>query len=217
MTQPTPPTPFYTPTEERVNYLTHGLGAILSFIGLIILIVSNLQSNWWELASVTIFGISMLSVYLSSTLYHWALKPRYKKPLRLLDHLAIYFLIAGSYTPFALVNLRDNWGITVFFLVWGLAIFGMIMKVVLRKNMDKLGRLDAYFYVGIGCIAVLFAKPMMQSLTAPCIALLLAGGAMYLTGVVFYLKKNIPYNHGIWHLFVMAGSAFHYTSILMYV
>ncbi len=210
-------TPFYTPAEERFNYITHGIGVVLSIIGLVILVVYNLQSEWYVIASVVVFGLSMLSVYTSSTLYHWVVTPRLKKKMRLIDHLAIYLLIAGSYTPFALVNLRDHWGIWVFFIVWTLAILGMLMKFSFRNKMDKLGNLDAYIYVGIGCIAFFFMKPMVTYLPANCIWLLLLGGAMYLIGVVFYLQKNMSYNHGIWHLFVMAGSAFHYLSILLYV
>ncbi|MGB1205186.1 MAG: PAQR family membrane homeostasis protein TrhA [Chitinophagales bacterium] len=208
----------YTTQEERFNYWSHGLAALVSVGASFWLIKSGIAANnYWVLFSVVVFSFTLMFTFLTSTLYHLAEKPKLKDRFRLIDHLAIYLMIAGSYTPFTLVSLRDNWGITAFILIWSLTIFAMIFKLAIRKNLSKYYRIDAAIYVALGCIAVFFMKPIVQTLETPCFALLLLGGLSYLVGVIFYLWNKLPYNHGIWHIFVILGAGLHYSSILFYV
>ena len=211
-------TAYYSPEEERMNYLTHGFSFLVSLAGLGILVTKGWShTDPYVLPGVVIFGVGLAMCFLSSTVYHWVSEPRLKYKLRLVDHLCIYLLIASSYTPFALVNLRDSWGIPVFFTIWGLAIFGSIFKFMIRKQLQKYEFVDALFYVAMGCVALLFLKPIVENIPVNGILLLSLGGAAYIIGVFFYLSKTIPYNHAIWHLFVMAGGAFHFAAVWGYV
>jgi hemolysin III len=209
--------PNYHKTEERLNYLTHGVGVLLSIIGIIILIWKGFQHrDNWILIGCLVFGLSMLSTFLTSTLYHWVERIQIKKRFRLLDHLAIYLLIAGTYTPFALNNLRNDWGLVILGLIWGIAALGIVYKVVFRNQFDKLGAIDTFFYVGMGFMSLIFIKPLMKSIHTGGLALLALGGLSYMIGVYFYESKTIKYNHAIWHLFVMGGAFFHYFSVLFF-
>jgi len=208
----------YSLKEERANYLTHGFSFLMSLAGLGILVGKGLShEDPYVLPGVVIFGVGLAICFLSSTIYHWVSEPQLKHKLRIVDHLCIYLLIAASYTPFALVNLRDSWGIPVFFIIWGLAIFGSIFKIVIRNQLQKYELVDAFFYVAMGCVALLFITPIIAAIPPEGVWLLLFGGAAYIIGVFFYLNKKIPYNHAIWHLFVMAGGAFHFVAVWGYV
>ncbi len=208
----------YSPKEEKANYLTHGFSFVVSLIGLGILVAKGWShKDPYVLPGVVIFGVGLTMCFLSSTVYHWVSTPQLKRRLRIIDHLCIYLLIAASYTPFALVNLRDSWGIPVFFVMWGLAIFGSIFKIMIRNQLQTYEYVDAGFYVLMGCVALLFIKPIVENIPSNGVWLLSLGGAAYLLGVFFYLNKKIPYNHAIWHLFVMAGGAFHFAAVWGYV
>ncbi|QQS28210.1 MAG: hemolysin III family protein [Sphingobacteriales bacterium] len=209
--------PNYHKKEERLNYLTHAVGILLSIIGIVFLVWKGyLHKDNRILIGCLIFGFSMLATFVSSTLYHWVERIQIKKRLRLIDHLAIYILIAGTYTPFALNNLRKEWGYLILGLIWGVAILGIIYKVVFRNQFDKLGAIDTFFYVGMGFLSILFIKPIVKSIHAGGLVLLALGGASYLIGVYFYESKSIRYNHAIWHLFVMGGAFLHYFSVLFF-
>lgn len=205
----------YSPAEEIANSVTHGVGVLLSIVGLVVLV--NLAATYgdvWHIVSSSIFGTTLILLYLASTLYHSIPAPGAKKMLRLLDHIAIYLLIAGTYTPFLLVNLRGPWGWSLFALVWGIALTGIVLKVTPLGHKPGL---SLTLYLALGWIILIALKPLLNYLEPAGISLLVAGGAAYTGGVIFYGWKHLPYNHAIWHLFVLAGSCFHFFAVLLYV
>ncbi len=205
----------YTANEEIAHALTHGLGLVLSIIGLVVLVTySDLNGDIWHIVSTSIYGVSMVLLYTTSTLYHSASDLHTKKILRQFDHAAIYLLIAGTYTPFTLVSLRGSWGWLLFGVVWSIAIAGVIFEFVKLKRFK---RLSLVLYLGLGWIVVVAIQPMLEHVETGGMVLLLLGGLSYTFGVVFYVWHKLAYNHAIWHMFVLAGSAFHYFSILLYV
>ncbi|MGB3634868.1 MAG: hemolysin III family protein [Rubrobacteraceae bacterium] len=205
----------YTPTEEIANGVTHGVGLGASLAGAALLIVlTALNGDGWQIASSIVYGIALITLYTASTLYHSFQGDRVKRALRVFDHCSIYLLIAGSYTPFALVSLRGGWGWTLFGLVWGLAVAGIVFKVFFT---GRLNALSTGVYVLMGWLAVVAAKPIVEALPTGAIWLLLAGGVIYTAGTIFYHNRRVPYSHAIWHLFVIGGSVFHYLAISNYV
>jgi hemolysin III len=214
MTQNQPPSR-YTKAEERANSLTHGFGAALAVIGLVVLIIfANLYGTIWHVVSCSIFGSALILLYLASTLYHAIFHQKTKAILRLIDHSAILVLIAGTYTPITLVTLRGPWGWSLFGLIWGLAVLGIAIETTrLRRYRGAMIGL----YVSMGWAVVAAIKPMLHNFGHGGLWLLLAGGLAYTGGIVFYLWHRLPYNHAIWHLFVLAGSILHYFAILFYV
>ncbi len=210
------PTPSnaYTFREEIAHGVTHGLGTGLALVGLAGLIAVGRHRGSWCLTGDTIFGVTLVLLYLASTLYHSIPSPRAKPILRALDHSAIYLLIAGTYTPFTLVNLRGPEGFALLGLVWFLAIAGILWKALAT------GRYPAFsiaLYLGMGWSILLVVKPLVHSVERGGIALLVAGGLTYTAGIVFYLWRRLPYHHAVWHLFVLAGSICHYFAVLLYV
>lgn len=201
--------------EEIFNMVTHIVGAALALAGLVILVVSaSLHGDVWKIVSFSIYGATLLLLYSSSALYHGT-SGRVKKFLRVVDHQAIYLLIAGTYTPFTLVTLRGAWGWTLFGIVWGLAVLGIILDAVHGKG-SRIPQL--VIYVVMGWLIVSAMGPLLRVLPAAGIAWLIIGGLMYTGGIVFYVKDHrFPYFHGIWHLFVLAGSLCHYFSVLFYI
>ena len=200
---------------EKFNAISHLLGAILAFVGSIVLIVfACFTHDPWKIVSVVIYGISLVLLYSFSTMYH-SMRGPIKELFQKLDHHSIYLLIAGSYTPFCLVSLRDNWGWTLFAVIWGLAIFGSLQE--LRQKTDaRLLSLVIYIVMGWAALAALI--PLKHALGSTGFAWVAAGGIMYTVGIIFYaLDKRMRHAHGIWHLFVMAGSAAHYLAILFFV
>ncbi len=198
--------------EEIANSLTHGLGILLSIAGLIVMILMAAhRGDMWQIVSFSIFGSSLIVLYLASTLYHSIAQPAAKRFLKVFDHSAIYVLIAGSYTPFVLVTLRGPWGWSIFGVVWGLAIAGILMKCLF---IGRFHNASVILYLLMGWLCVVASKPMLAGLSRLSILLLVFGGLSYTLGVVFYKWHKLPYNHAIWHLFVLGGSAFHYFSIL---
>ncbi|SFB78099.1 hemolysin III [Marinospirillum celere] len=200
---------------EKFNAWTHLIGACLALIGALVLIVlAALQADPWKVTSVTIYGTALFILYISSTLYH-SLRGPIKKLLQKLDHLSIYLLIAGSYTPFCLVTLRGPWGWTLFGIVWGLAIAGMLQEI---KPRSEARVLSIVIYAVMGWIVLVAVKPLIEALGMAGFALLTAGGLFYTLGIIFYaFDDRFLHWHGIWHLFVMAGSLLHYLAILFYV
>jgi hemolysin III len=201
--------------EELANGITHGVGLVLSILGLIALVVlSVMRGNAWHIAGCTTFGVTMVLLYAASTLYHTFHTPRLKRILKILDHTAIYLLIAGTYTPFTLVNLRGFWGWTLFSLVWGLSVFGILWKLF---HIGRFQIVSTLVYVGMGWLALIAIKPLMSAVPPTGMVWLVAGGLFYTVGVLFFAMKRVPYNHAIWHVFVMAGSICHYFAVVLYV
>jgi hemolysin III len=208
-------THIFTKREEIAHAITHGIGAILSIVGLILLIVfASFNGNPWEIVSVTIFGTTMLLMYLSSTIVHGLPKGKWKDIFQIFDHSSIYLFIAGTYTPFLLVHLRSNIGWTLFGIIWGIAIIGIIFKVFFVK---KFLILSTMFYILMGWLIVLVWEPLTATIPSNGITLLVVGGIFYTVGTIFYMWRKIPYHHVIWHLFVLAGSVSHFFAIFYYV
>lgn len=201
----------YTHLEDFLNSLSHGVGATLSIVGTaLLLVLAAPEGDIWKLTSFAIFGASLTLLYLSSTLYHSFRRPALKRAFKMLDHCAIYLLIAGSYTPFLLVNLREGLGWPLFGVIWGLALAGITLKLVFGH---RLAALRVTIYLVMGWLALIVASPLAASLSALSLNLLVIGGVVYTLGVVFYLNGKIPFNHAIWHLFVLGGSACHYLAV----
>ena len=205
----------YSLKEEIAHSVTHGIGMLLSVIGLATLVVYSSQyGDVWHVVSSSIYGATLIALYTSSTLYHAVTVPDLKKFLQKLDHAAIFLLIAGTYTPFTLVNLRGSWGWTLFGIVWSIAIAGMVMELIVKKRYK---RISLSLYLGLGWIVMIAIEPMMSSVEMGGLILLLIGGLFYSLGVIFYVWKTLVYHHAIWHLFVLAGSACHFFAIFYYV
>ncbi|HXV74968.1 MAG TPA: hemolysin III family protein [Candidatus Polarisedimenticolaceae bacterium] len=200
---------------ERLNSISHLCGAGLALVALIVLVViAARQGDPWKIVSFAVYGASLVSLYLFSTLYH-GVRGRAKRLFRRLDHNAIYLLIAGTYTPFVLVTLRGGWGWSLFGVIWGLALVG-IAGETLSRGAGK--GLRVAVYLAMGWLIVIALRPLLERLPDGAIALLAAGGVLYSVGVVFYaLDKRIAHGHAIWHLFVIAGSAAHFFAVLLYV
>jgi hemolysin III len=208
-------TALYSFWEELFNSVTHGAGILLSITALVLLITfSNIYGNTIHVVSCSIFGVTLILLYSASTLYHSIQNPQAKKVFKIFDHSCIYLLIAGTYTPFLLVTLRGALGWTMFAVIWFLAIMGVLFKVffVYRFNI-----LSTIAYVLMGWIIVFAIKPLIDSLPFGGIVLLVAGGLAYTLGVIFYAWKKLPFNHAIWHLFVLAGSVCHFLAVIFYV
>jgi hemolysin III len=200
--------------EEIANSISHGLGFVLAVAGAPILIVTALrQGTVADVVAVSVFAASMALLYLSSAIYHALPTGRIKNVFHVLDHAAIYLLIAGTYTPFTLGVLRGGWGWTLFGLVWGLAAFGVLLKVFAGIRWNGL---STALYVGMGWLIVIAAKPLWESLPMAGLAWLLAGGLAYTAGVYFYLRKTLRFGHFVWHLFVVAGTACHFVAVWKY-
>lgn len=205
----------YTRREEWANIATHGFGVVLSVVGLVMMVLyASRHGDPYHIVSVSIFGATLILLYLMSTLYHAVTHPGAKYVFRLLDHICIYLLIAGSYTPFTLVTLRGGWGWTLFGLSWGLAFCGIVFKVFFSKRFSVVSTL---MYIGLGWLVIIAIKPAMEAMPGGALGLLLAGGLLYTGGVVFYLWRRIPYHHAIWHAFVMGGSFCHFLAVYIYV
>jgi hemolysin III len=200
--------------EAIANSVTHGIGALLSVAGLVTLIFLALHGGVREIVSVAVYGTTLCSLYLCSTLYHAIPAPRARRILRILDHASIYLLIAGSYTPFTLLVLRGTWGWTLFGLVWGIAMVGVLFKAFAT---GRFGVLSGWIYIAMGWLVVIAIKPLLAVFPLAGFAWLLAGGLFYTGGMAFYARDRVPYFHMIWHLFVLAGSACHFVAIARYV
>jgi len=197
--------------EELANSLTHGAGLMLSIAGFIVLLVlAAMRGSAWRIVSCAVYGSTLICLYTASTLYHGIPSRRLKRVLKTCDHSAIYLLIAGTYTPFLLVNLRGSWGWSLFAVIWGLAVAGILFKVWFVEHFPIL---STAVYLLMGWLALVAVKPMLLSVPHSGLLWLLAGGLLYTVGVVFYAWKKVPYNHAIWHGFVIAGSTCHYFAV----
>jgi len=200
---------------ERFNAWTHLVGAFLAFIGASWLIITaGLQGDPWKIISFSIYGGTLVLLYSTSTLYH-STRGQAKVIMRKLDHLSIYLLIAGSYTPFCLISLRGPWGWSLFGVVWGLAVIGMLQEI---KPRSEARILSIIIYALMGWIVLVAVKPLLQTLGTAGFAWLAAGGACYTIGIIFFAyDSRFRHWHGIWHLFVIAGSLLHFIAISFYV
>lgn len=208
-------THIFTKKEEIANSITHGIGVILSIAALVILIVySSLNGNVWHIVSFTIFGITMVMLYTSSTMLHSLPKGKAKDVFEVLDHSSIYFFIAGSYTPYLLVVIQGAKGWTFFGIIWGLAIAGTVFKAFFVK---KFLFFSTLLYILMGWLIIFLWNPLVESLHPNGIMLLVIGGICYTVGAVFYVWRAFTYHHALWHLFVLAGTIAHFFSVLLYV
>lgn len=205
----------YPPSEELANRLTHGFGALLSVVGLVLMVLwSVLHGDAWVVTSTAVYGASLVVLYSASTLYHSASSDRWRRLLQRIDHAAIYLLIAGTYTPFVLGPLRGGWGWTLFGIVWGCAVVGVVLKLFFAR---RAGVLSTVAYLVMGWLVVIALKPLVAALPAGALWLLLAGGLCYTVGTVFYLWEKLPYNHALWHVWVLGGSSCHWAAVFGYV
>lgn len=205
----------YTLSEEIANGITHGIGAMLSVAGLTVLVVlAAIYGDAWRIVSFSIYGTSLVLLYTASTLYHAIQHPDAKRIFRIMDHAAIYLLIAGTYTPITLVNMRGPWGWSIFGFVWAVAIIGIIFKTMYTGRYDKI---STAAYVLMGWICLIGLKEMLVAIPPGGLVWLVAGGVCYTVGVIFYAWQKLPFNHAIWHLFVLGGSMCHFFAILFHV
>jgi len=201
--------------EELWNVITHGTGAVLSVAAFIILtIFSYIKGTKMHLAASLVFGVSLVLLYSASTIYHAVYSLKWKRIFQKIDHLCIYVLIAGTYTPIALLGLKGAWGWSIFGIIWGFAIAGFIFKFSPLRKSEKL---SLALYAIMGWLIIIAIKPLIENLAAGALYYLLGGGLCYTIGIYFFAKEKIPYNHTIWHLFVLSGSALHFFGIFLYL
>jgi len=206
---------YFTPGEERANIITHGIGVVASVAAAGSLItLAVFYGDVWRVVSFSIYGTSLVLMYLISTLYHALRSPKAKHVLRILDHISIYLLIAGTYTPFMLVNMRGDWGWPILGVIWGLAATGIIFKIFMTGRWDVV---SSIMYILMGWIVLIAFKPFVNAVPLNGILWLAAGGCAYTGGVAFYSYTQLPYHHAIWHCFVLLGSICHFCAILFYV
>ena len=200
--------------EEYASQVTHALGAVFAVIALVVMILAS-GSDPYRIVSSCIFGSTLILLYTSSTIYHSVSSPKLRSFFQVLDHACIYLLIAGTYTPVTLITLRGPWGWSLFGCVWGLAIAGVILKSVIRKNREAWW--STALYVVMGWLVVVAIVPLVRNLPGPGLAWLVAGGLCYTFGVIFFVWQKLRFNHAIWHLYVIAGSACHVIATVYYI
>lgn len=200
---------------EKFNAWSHLVGAVLAFAGaLVLLVMASQQGDMWKVVSVAIYGVTLVALYSASTVYH-SVRGRAKEIMQKVDHFSIYLLIAGSYTPFCLVTLRGPWGWTLFGVVWGLAVIGILQEI---KPRSEARIMSIVIYAVMGWIVLVAVKPLIAALGTAGFAWLAGGGALYTIGIIFFAyDTRFRHWHGIWHLFVMAGSLLHFVAICFYV
>ncbi len=205
----------YSVREEIVHALTHGAGVILSIAGLSwMLYVSIVAADPWRIAASAIYGVTLIVLFLASTMYHSMYKSRHREVFKLLDHCAIYLLIAGTYTPFLLVAMRSDTGWWLFGTIWALATAGIVKKLWFRHRFPKLALAS---YLGMGWLVVVAAPQLAAAIGPNGMAWLIAGGISYSVGAIFYALDRIPFNHAVWHVFVLAGGICHFMSVILHV
>lgn len=205
----------YSLGEEIANAITHGIGAFLSIVALTLLVaIAALWGNGWHLASAIVYGVTMFLLYIASTLYHAITHEKARHVLKVIDHAGIYLLIAGTYTPFTLVTIRNDGGWWLFGVVWGLAAVGIALEAywVYRPKW-----VSAVVYLGMGWLAIFAIRPIVDNLEPTGVWLLVGGGLAYSLGTIFYVLKRVKFMHAVWHLWVLAGSALHFIAVMLYV
>lgn len=201
----------YTLGEEIFNSVTHGVGSLLSIAGTVVLIVfSAVNSDAFAVVSSAVYGASLIILYTMSTLYHSITNEKAKKFFRIMDHNTIFFLIAGTYTPYTLAVLRSPLGWVLFGIVWGAAAIGIVLNSI---DLEKFSKISVVCYIAMGWVIIIAVKPLMNSMPFISFALLVAGGIFYTIGVIFYAIKKVKYFHSVWHIFTVIGSALHYFSV----
>ena len=201
--------------ERLFNTITHGIGSVLSIVALVLMVVyASYNSDAWSIVGVSIFGSTLILLYMSSTLYHAFSNGRVKQIFKTLDQSFIYLLIAGTYTPVLLITLRNTLGWTVFGLVWAMAIGGITHRIFF---FDKLKKLSLVSYILMGWLSLIVFKSLLNAAPAELVVWLLIGGAFYTGGIIFYSWEKLPFNHAIWHLFVLGGSFSHFMGIYLYL
>ncbi|GAB7220294.1 PAQR family membrane homeostasis protein TrhA [Vibrio comitans] len=206
----------YSKNEEIANSVSHGAGMVFGIVALVLLLQKALahHADTMTIASMAIYGSSMIVLFLASTLYHAVPHQRAKRWLKTFDHSAIYLLIAGSYTPFLLVSLRTPLAIGLMTVIWGIAILGIVMKLAFVYRFKRFSLIS---YIVMGWLSLIVVYQLSMTLDPGGLALLAAGGLIYSLGIVFYVNKRIPFNHAIWHCFVLGGAACHFLAIYFYV
>ena len=202
----------YTSGEELANSLTHGVGLLLAIVGLCGLMFA--AGDVRETVTCLVYGVTLILVYATSTLYHGVHRPDAKQLLRTLDHVAIFLLIAGTYTPFVLIALRGAWGWSLFGTVWVLATLGALFELSRWRHARGV---RVALYIAIGWVGLVAIKPLVAALPVPGLWLLFGGGVSYTFGVLFYVRRSLRYHHAVWHMFVLGGSVLHYFAVLWYV
>ena len=203
--------PKYSDSEEQLNIWSHGLGLLASIVAFPFLLKKAFSySDFWEIASFIIYAFSLIILYAASTFYHAAKKPKKRRMLNIFDHAAIYVLIAGSYSPFCLVALKSYLGFYMFIAVWVFALTGIVLKLFFTGRFDKI---STAMYLLMGWQVLFFIKPLIAALTSFGLNLLIAGGIFYTVGAILYSLKKMPYNHAIFHVFVLLGSASHFSAL----
>jgi hemolysin III len=205
----------YSFIEELFNCITHGIGILISIAGLVAMVVfSGLYGNTLHIVSSAIFGTALVMLYTASTLYHSCQKPNLKHRFKILDHSCIYILIAGTYTPFLLVTLKGSVGWSMFALVWSLAVIGILFKMFFVHRFKLISTIA---YILMGWIIIFAIKPLLQALPEGGLVWLVCGGLAYTLGTIFYMWNKLPFNHAIWHSFVLGGSICHFCAVMFYV
>ena len=202
------------PIEEKLNAWSHGLGVGLGIAALVLMLLGVDQTNPYGLFSVIVYGLSIIFLFLASTCYHAITSSKRKHYFRIADHIGIYLLIAGTYTPVLLIAIPHGLGWTLFWVVWGIAAFGLILKLFFTGRFE---RFSTFIYLAMGWLAVIPYAELTTALDAKALALLIGGGVAYTVGVLFYAIEKIPYNHFIWHLFVLGGASCHFFMVYLYV
>jgi hemolysin III len=204
-----------TPAEEIASSITHAVGGLLAVAAMTLLVVTAARGgDARRVTAVSVYGATLVFMYVASTAYHLVRPPRAKRVMRILDHASIYLLIAGTYTPVTLVTMRGGWGWSLFGIIWALAVTGVTLKLF---YVDRHELLSTVLYVAMGWIVLIALRPLVATLPAGGLAWLAAGGLAYTAGVAFFVWDHLPYNHAIWHLFVLAGSICHFFCVLLYV
>lgn len=208
----------YTLKEEIANSITHGLGVLFGIVSLVVLLILSIRNgDTVAIIAFSIYGACFILMYLSSTLYHSITNEKAKRILRVFDHSSIFLFIAGSYTPIALLTMTGNLRIGILVATWSIALLGIIFKIVTYNKFDKFKVVSLIIYIAMGWLAVFTIKPIIEMTSIGFFMWILAGGLLYTFGTIFYSMKRIPYNHAIWHMFVLAASAAHFVGMLIYL
>ncbi|WP_150267580.1 PAQR family membrane homeostasis protein TrhA [Paenibacillus tepidiphilus] len=205
----------YSRREEVANAITHGIGTVLSIAALVLLVVyASLEGTAWHVVSFSIYGTTMLLLYLNSTLVHSLKEGKWKDLFEFFDHSSIYLFIAGTYTPFLLVAIRGPLGWSLFGIIWGIALFGVLFKAFFVKRFLFMSTI---FYIAMGWLIVIAWSPLAAVVASGGMTLLVAGGLLYTLGTIFYVWRGFPFHHAVWHMFVLAGSVTHFFAVLIYL
>ncbi len=206
---------YYSPLEEKINIISHAIGFVLSIVGLVFLVTyAILHGDVWHIVSFSIFGVSLILLFVASTIYHSSKQPEVRSRLRIFDHASIYVLIAGTYTPFALVTLHGTIGWAIFGTTWGLALIGIVLKLFFT---GKYSIISTAMYLFMGWIVVFAIKPLINNFSLEGLTWLIVGGVLYTIGAILYSIKKIKFNHAIFHLFVLVAAFCHFVAVFFYV